>query len=115
MEKTIKIEIHTHDRKLLSDILENSSVSMGDETNISDQARIKYDGSYIRKALGFPEIIYLILTFSSGVSAGVIANWLYDKLKKKNIEKLIIDKTEVEINKEEITKIIIEIIKIEKN
>lgn len=109
---TLQIEIHTHDRKIVSDFLEKSSVSTGDEAIISDQARIKYEGSYIRKAIGFPEIVYFILTFSLGVSASVIANWIYDKIKGKEIEKIIIEKTEVDLNREEITRIIKEKIEI---
>jgi hypothetical protein len=110
----IKIEVHTHDRDLISDVLERSSISSGDELAISDQAKIRYEGSYIRKALGFPEIVYFTITFASSVSAGIIANWLYDKFKKKNIEKLIIERTEIEINQEKITKIIEKITMIEK-
>jgi len=111
---TLQIEIHTFDNRLVSDFLNKSSISKGDEAIISDQAKIRYEGSYGRKAIGFPEIVYFTLTFLSGVSASVIANWLYEKLKGKKIDKIIIDKTEVILDKEEITKVIKEKIEIKR-
>ncbi len=47
------------------------------------------------------------------MAAGVASNWLYDKLKTKKIEKLMIERTEVEIDKGEIKKVIEEKIKFE--
>jgi hypothetical protein len=37
----MKIEIHTHDRRLVSDFLERPSISINDEVQISDNAVLK--------------------------------------------------------------------------
>jgi hypothetical protein len=107
----MNIEIHTYDKGLVFDLLGKSSVR--DEIQISDQIKLRYDGSYIRKAFGFPEIANFVLTFGSGMAAGVAANWLYDKLKGKKIERLIIERTEVEIDRGEIKKVIEEKLMVE--
>ena len=110
---SINIEIHTHERRLVSDLLGKSSITINDEIQISDQIKLRYAGSYIRKALDFPEIIYIVVSFSSGVAAGVFANWIYDKIKGKRIEKFMIEKTEIELDQGEIKKVIEEKLSIE--
>jgi hypothetical protein len=109
----MKIEIHTHDRRLVSDLLGSSTITVNDKVQISGDAVLRFDGIYIRKAVGFPEIVYFSLTFGLGVSASLVANWLYNKLRKKKIEKLIIDRRVIEIDEGEIKKIIEERLKIE--
>jgi hypothetical protein len=112
MDVSIPIEIHTYDNKLVFDLLEKSSVSQEDEIQICDHARMKYTGSYIKKAVGFPEIVYLVLTFGASVSASLIANWLYEKIRGKKIEKLIIERTEIEVKQDAITKVLKEKIEV---
>ena len=113
----MKIEIHTYDRRLAFDLFETSSTNEHTEIQISSEAKLKYDGLYIRKAVGFPEILYSILEFSSGatmgVAAGVVANWLYNKLRGKKIGRIIIERTEIEMDEGEIKRIIKEKLKIE--
>jgi len=109
----INIEIHTHERRLVFDLLEKSSVTQNDEIQITDQVKLRYAGSYERKGLDFPAIIYIAVSFTSGVGASVFANWLYDKLKGKRIEKFIIEKTEIELDQGEIKRIIEEKLRIE--
>ncbi len=83
MEVAMNIEIHTHDKFLAFDLLGKSSITAGDEIRGTEDVRLKYNGSLIRKAAGFPEVVNFVLTFGSGVTSGVVANWLYDKLKRK--------------------------------
>lgn len=108
----MNIEIHTYDGRLVYELLGKSSATVDDEIQISDQIKLRYDGSYIRKAIGFPEIARFVLTFASGAATGVAGNWLYDKLKGRKIEKLVIEKTEVEIDRGEIKKVISEKLRI---
>ncbi len=110
----MNIEIHTHDRDLVSDFLGSSSASAKDEIQIADQVRLRYEGSHIRKAIGLPEIARFALTFGSGVAAGVAANWLYGKLKGRRVEKLIIERTEVDVNQGEIERVIEERLTVER-
>ncbi len=102
----MNIEIHTNDNFLVFDLFGKSSIHQDDEIQITEQVRLKYNGSSIRKAVGFQEIANFVLTFGSGVASGVVANWLYDKLKEKKVEKLVIERTEVEIEQGEIKRVI---------
>jgi hypothetical protein len=109
----MQLEIDTEDRKLGFDLVGTSnSLSPGTKVEIPGSAILTFDGLIGRKAFGFPVTLEFILTFSSGVSAGIVANWLYEKIKGRAL-KLRIDRTEVQINKGEIERIIFE--KIEKS
>lgn len=110
----MNIEIHPHDRFLAFDLAGTPSIDVGDEIQIADQVKLSFKSAHdIGKAFYLPEIVYFTLTFGSGVAAGVAANWLYDKLKSKRIKKLIIERTEVEIDQGEIKRVIEERLKIE--
>ena len=101
----MELEIHTWDKTLLFDILDKSSASIGDAITIPGDAKLTYKGTLICKALGIPRIINFVLTFGSGVAAGVVANWIYDKLKHR-VEKIVINKKEIQLDKREIKRII---------
>jgi len=112
----IEIEIHTTDRALVFDLLDkSSSLSIGDKFEIPEgNAVLTYKESYIRKGLGIPEIAKFSIEFGSGIAIGIISNWLYNKLKGKDIKRLIIEKREITVEKNEIRKILEEKIEIEK-
>lgn len=103
----MELEIHTHDKQLLSDILDKSSVSRDDTITISGNTRLIYKGTTFRLAAGLPEIINFTLTFGSGV----VANWIYDKIKNRT-EKITINRKEIILDKEQIKRVIEEEIKI---
>jgi len=107
------IEIQTHNRFLPFELLNKKSVLVNDSIELPGNAKLSYNGSLIRKSVGLPEIVNFTLTFGSGVAAGVVANWIYDKLKNKT-EKISIDRKEIQLDKEEIKRIIEEHIKIER-
>lgn len=107
---SINIEIHTYEGRLVFDLLRKSSVTQNDEFQISERIKLIRKGSFTGQV--FPEIIYFAVSFSSGVAAGVFANWIYDKLKGKRMEKFMIEKTEIELDKGEIKRIIEEKLRI---
>jgi len=111
----MEIEIHTTDRALVFDLLgTTSSLSIGDKSEIpKGNAILTYKGSYIQKGFGIPEIAKFSIEFGSGVAIGIISNWLYNKLKGKDIKRLIIEKREITVERNEIRKIIEEKIEIE--
>ena len=109
----MELKIYTHDKDILFDILSKPSVSRDESVAIPGDAKLTYEGTTIRLADGLPEIINFALTFGSGVAAGVVANWLYDKLNKR-AEKIVINRKEVEFDKEKIKRVIEETIRIEK-
>jgi len=109
----VDIEIQTHHRFLPFELLNQKSISINDSVELPGNAKLSYSGSLIRKSVGLPEIVNFTLTFGSEVVAGVVANWIYDKLKNKT-EKISIDRKEIQLDKKEIKKIIEERIRIEK-
>ena len=109
----MEIEIQTHDRFLVFDVLGKKSASLNDVVNIPGNAQITYKGSLILKSVGIPETVNFALTFGSGVMAGVVANWIYDKFKNKT-EKITINRRYINLDKNEIKKIIEESIEIKK-
>jgi hypothetical protein len=66
------------------------------------------------RSFGFETTIPILVQFGTGVGIGILSNWLYDKLKKGNSKTVIIDRQEIEITPEAITKLVSEKITIEK-
>jgi hypothetical protein len=109
----MQLEIDTKDRKLGFDLVGTlNSLRPGTKVEIPGSAILTFDGLIGRKAFGFPITLEFIVSFTSAVSAGIVANWLYEKIKGR-ASTLRIDRTEVQINKGEIERVIIE--KIEKS
>ena len=109
---SIDIEIDTCDTRLAFDILEKSSARRKDKINIGKNIELECQGTFMRLSEGAPETIKFVLEISGGItSITMFAAWLYDKIKNKAL-KLRIDRTEIDINEGEITRIITE--KIEK-
>ena len=114
------IEIDTHDHLLdfeLFEIREKTTFSVGDQKSLPGGFTMIFDGVTVRKAIGFPETITLVITFAgtvvSSVAINLLSSWLYDKLKGR-AETLRIDRREIHIDKGEITRIIEESIRQER-
>lgn len=107
----MELEIQTYDRLLVFDVLGKKSASIDDSVDLPGNAKIFYKEILGCKSVGIPETINFVLTFGSGVAAGVVANWIYDKLKNKT-EKITINRKEIILDKEQIKKVIEEEIKI---
>lgn len=109
----MELEIYTHDKDLLSNVLGKSSPSRNDSVVINGNFKLTYKGTTFRLSAGLPEIINLTLTFGGGVVAGIVANWLYDKFKGRTV-KIVINKREINLDKEQIKNVVEETIRIEK-
>ena len=109
----VPVFIDTEDRGLAHHLLGSSVAQIGDEIHVSDDITVTYQGTIERKALGFPETIELVIYIASTVAVGVAANWIYDKLKGKNITRLQIKNKVVEFDEGEIKRIIEETIEID--
>ena len=57
----MNIEIHTYDRKLTTDLFGKNSVSSDDETQISNDARLRFKGIISYKAFDIPKIVMFAL------------------------------------------------------
>lgn len=107
----MQICIHTHDTRLVFKLLSCNQACVGDVIDVGQGVSLTYDGTYGRKGLGFPEIIMLSASFPSAVATGLLANWLWKKLRGQEITQIEIDRTIVEFNEGEIKRVIREKIK----
>ena len=59
-----------------------------------------------RRGVGFRNTSSATVTIRPGVDVEVVANWLYDKLRDEPTTRLTINRLEVRISKDEITRVI---------
>jgi len=109
----LEIEIETFDKKLDFDLFEaKERFERGMETKIAEGVLARYERTEGRLAVGFADVIHFAITIGRntaiGVVSGIISDWLYDKLKERKVEKLRIERTEVEIDRSQIERIITE-------
>ena len=104
----ILLEIETHDRQLVSAIIgQQQAVSKEKTVNIPGNAILKAKGIAVRKAFGLPETLEFVLSFGSGVASGIVANWIFQKIKGRATA-FKIDRVEVKLNKGDIERVLIE-------
>ena len=106
----VEVEIETFDEKLLSDLFEFKEGEWQPRL-FKEGASAEYKGSEERLAVGLPSIEIIVLEIIKDLAIGVISAWLYEKIKGRAVT-LRIEKTEIEIDKGEIERILLE--KIEK-
>jgi len=111
-EMELNIDIFTTEKNLVSDLLEKENPSKGDETEMSGGFTVKYPKMQPIKKAGEEEGIKIAISFLRNVGAIVVANWIWDKIKDKDIKKLIIEREVVEKEEGEVKEVIKE--KIEK-
>jgi hypothetical protein len=89
----VQLDIETHDRRLGFDIAGvKNSLTAGTTVEVPGGATVEYRGSIVRKSFGIPEILQLVVDVAKGVEVGLLAAWLYDKVKGKEVEKIIINR-----------------------
>lgn len=100
--KLLRIEIDTTDRQLANDLSSEQVDSASPKAvAIPGNATLEIDHLVKRYALDVPETIVAILSVGKDVAVGLVAAWLYDKLKGRT-KTLKIEETEVRIEKAEI-------------
>ena len=107
------IEIETFERNLKNDLVGSENPQEGTRLSLADGVFVTYRGARIERGfLESKEIIELTVSFGSGVSSGLVANWLFAKLQGRRA-RLKIHRRETAIDPESITRIIEETISIE--
>ena len=111
----IEIDIATHDRKLGFDMASiGGSLTSGTIVEIPGGLKVKYDGALMRKALGLPEVLQFVVDASANIELGLLATWLYDKVKGKKVETITINRRVVtQITQDGILQVLEEEIKID--
>ena len=68
----------------------------------------------LRRSVGSDNsIIGIAVEISVDIATGLVSAWLYDKLKKSRAQKITIDRTKVDLSKDDVVSIIKEKIQIE--
>ncbi|MGD0422487.1 MAG: hypothetical protein ABSA92_03400 [Candidatus Bathyarchaeia archaeon] len=100
----MEISLVTHNLNLAAEMYNevNQKRKFGAEVNA------KVGRSLAGDSVEAPLITQLILSVSSEVAIGLFVNWLYDRLKADKKAILTIERTEIEIDKGEITRILTE-------
>ena len=95
------------------DLFERDSVGTGTQREIPGGGTITMGRMLIRKGADFPRVMEVVLSLGRDVTVGIVAAYLYDKLKgrKDKIQSMTINRREVHLEKGEITKVIEEEIK----
>ena len=89
----IQLQIETHDRMLGFEMAGiDNTLKSGTAVSIPGGASIEYEGSFVRKSLGIPEILQFIVDASVNVDLALLGAWLYDKVKDKPVEKIVINR-----------------------
>jgi len=100
MGRNLDIQIDTTDRGLDIEMLGAGHVSLGTQISLADGSTVTWSGAPLTKHAGDPYVFSLVAVLASSasaVAAGVVSNWLYDKLKRGRAARLRINRTEVEI------------------
>ena len=92
------LKIETHDRKLGFDIAGiGNSLSSGTVVEAPGGVNVEYQGTYVRKAIGIPEILEFVVDASVTIDLGLFSAWLYDKVKDKPVERIVIRRKEITV------------------
>ena len=106
----INIEVDTYDKQLTTDILGRKSISSGDKIDIYRNMVLEYQLTLKKFSIEEPDTVIFTLDVEGDVATNtsIFATWLHDNLKNRAV-KLKINRTEVDVDEEEIKKIINEI------
>jgi len=106
----LSLEIETHDRRLGFDIAAvGSTLRAGTVVDVPGGARLLYQGTLARKALGIPEVLQFIVDASINVDLALLATWLYDRLKHKRVERITVNRRVItEVTEDSIRQVLIE-------
>lgn len=89
----VQLDIETHDRRLGFDIAGvGNSLSAGTAVDVPGGAKVVFQGAIVRKSFGIPEILQFIVDASVNVEIGLFSAWLYDKVKDRPVERIIINR-----------------------
>lgn len=97
----IPIKIETQDKLLVFELFNVKQTRQGLQIEPTDGAVLRYESTFIREAVGIPDIITLTLQLGKDVAVGVFSAWLYDKLKERT-SKLQIAGKETPVEKDAI-------------
>jgi hypothetical protein len=105
----MKIVITINELGVAENIMEKDTLSIGSEYKIPGNALIKYNGKQSkRKGImpGITETLEFSLTFLSGAASSLVANWLFSKLKKNNINEIQVETEFIQVSENNIKRVV---------
>ncbi len=89
----VHLNIETHDLLLGFDIAGvGNSLSAGTVVDVPGGAKVVFQGAIIRKSFGIPEVLQFIVDAAVSVDLGLFSAWLYEKVKDKAVERIVINR-----------------------
>ena len=110
----IPVTIYTLNHQLIYDLLGESRGRLGTRKQLTSDLAVRYDSTKIRTAFGLAEMVQITLIVAEDITervgASLIVDWLLKKLntKEAQVTKLEIDKVAVELDEDEIKKVVLE-------
>lgn len=95
----INLEIESINQSIVNELL-NGTLEHAPKGII-----ISFERKRKTRSLGSPDVFEFLIQVTASVSSGILASWLYDKLKNHS-KRIKIDKVEIEVKKEIIIKVI---------
>jgi hypothetical protein len=113
-ERSLSLEIIAVDSGFLVDIFGRPPAE-GAEVSLPSGGTLRYVTTIAPRGAwpGASELVQLAISFGSGVAAQLAASWLYDRLKKKGVTSIRIERRTVELTPEGIARAIEEVAEIE--
>jgi hypothetical protein len=105
----IEIGIATKDRGLSSSILNHPKMFTAGQTKVEipGGGALVWEGEEMAKAgVDLPRVVQFSLEVGAGVASGLIVNWLWDRLKGKQVTAITMDRTTVEFTEGEIKRVV---------
>lgn len=104
----LQLDIETHDPRLGFDIAATgNTLKAGTVVEIPGGASIEYQGSLARKSVGIPEVLHFLVDAAKTVDLSLLAAWLYDKVKEKEVERIVLNRRVItEITKDGIRQVL---------
>lgn len=104
----MQLEIDIRDIRVAFDILGTPGrLTSGSQVTAPGGATLTFEGLVERRALDIPGVLQFIVDCSVNVEIGLLAAWLYDKVKGR-AARLRINRVEVEIDEGEIKRVLLE-------
>lgn len=89
----IQLQIETHDRTLGLDLAAvNNTLKSGTVVVVPGGAKLRYEGTLVRKAVGIPEVLQFIVDGSVNIDLALLATWLYEKVKSRPVERITVNR-----------------------
>jgi hypothetical protein len=102
----VEVEIVTHDVGLLGDLF-GPGTKTGMQREVESGVNVTLYSSHLHGAIDPAIILELSVSIAEDAAIAPAASWLYDKLKGHNA-KILIERTEVEIEEGQIRRVLME-------